>query len=211
MSTSSRSSISNQNLVIAGGNGGTPQDTIDQMRDLGLPVVAVYAADVNGVLSDIELIGRATGDSEAALELTESMRADFEMVEQATTDVERPRVFYETGDQPALYGVADDSFVAAMIELAGGDPITTGSTTVWEMPVEQLIDADPEVIVLGDSAYGVTAEVVAARPGWSDLTAVQDDAIYPIDDIVVTRSGPRLAEGLMALVEAIHPEIDLGG
>ena len=78
------------------------------------------------------------------------------------------------------------------------------------MPAEKLVDADPELIILGDSAYGVTAEAVAKRPGWSAITAVKTGAITGIDDIVVTRPGPRLVDGLRLLVAAIHPEIDLG-
>ena len=42
-----------------------------------------------------------------------------------------------------------------MIELAGGDPITTGSPTDFAISLEKLIEADPEVILLGDAAYGV--------------------------------------------------------
>ena len=64
-----------------------------------------------------------------------------------------------------------------MIELAGGDPITTGSAANWEISLEKLIAADPQVILLGDAAYGVTADAVAARPGWDVLTAVKDGAI----------------------------------
>ena len=199
----------NPDLVIVGSNGGTAQDAIDQLRNLNLPVLAVYATDVDAVLKDIELTGQATGDADAAKDLTASMRAQFDQVAAATRNVDKPRLFYETGNEPALYGVADDSFVTAMIELAGAQPITTGSTTVWEMPQEKLIDADPQVILLGDAAYGVSAADVAARPGWSTLTAVKDGAIFPIDDIVVTRPGPRLAAGLAALVAAIHPEIVL--
>ena len=196
-------------LVIAGGNAGTPDQAIEQMRRLELPVLVVYAEDVDGVFADIELIGDAVGRGEEAADLVASMRAGFDQVEAATSDVERPRVFYETGDQPAIYGVADESFIAAMLELAGGDPITTGSTTTWEMPQERLVEADPEVILLGDAAYGVTEESVAGRPGWADLTAVREGEIHPIDDIVVTRPGPRLLEGLHALVAAIHPETEL--
>lgn len=196
-------------LVIAGGNGGTPQDAIDKLRALDIPVLVVYAADVKGVLKDIELTGAAVGRPAEAAALAASMQAGFDQVAAATAGVATPRVFYETGDQPAIYGIADDSVYAQMIELAGGDPITTGSATNWEMSVEKLVAVDPELIILGDSAYGVTADAVAKRPGWADLTAVKAKAIKPIDDIIVTRPGPRLVDGLRLLVAAIHPEIVL--
>jgi iron complex transport system substrate-binding protein len=196
-------------LVIAGGSGATPPAAIDQLRALGVPVLVVYASDLAGALADIELTGAAVGRSEEARALTASMRDGLDAIADATADAPRPRVFYETGDQPSIYGIADDSVYAEMIELAGGTPITTGSPTNWEMSGERLIAADPEVIVLGDSAYGVTAEAVAARPGWANLTAVKENAIRPIDDILVTRPGPRLVEGLRLLVGAIHPELTL--
>lgn len=196
-------------LVIAGGSGGTPEDAIDRLRSLGVPVLVVYAATVDDVFEDIELTGAAVGRPDEAAELVAWMRRGFEDVAAATAAAPRPRVFYETGDQPAIYGIADDSVYAEMIELAGGSPITTGSSTNWEMPVEDLIAADPELIILGDAAYGVTAEAVASRPGWESMTAVRNDAIKPIDDIVVTRPGPRLVEGLRLLVAAIHPDVAL--
>jgi iron complex transport system substrate-binding protein len=118
-------------------------------------------------------------------------------------------VFYETGDQPSIYGIAQHSVYEQMITIAGGTPITTGSATSWEMPIEKLVQADPELIILGDSAYGVTADAVAKRPGWAELTAVKQNAIKGIDDIVVTRPGPRLADGLLLLANAIHPELGL--
>ena len=96
-----------------------------------------------------------------------------------------------------------------MITLAGGEPITTGSPTVFSIPLETLVAADPEVIVLGDAAYGATADQVAARPGWGGMTAVKAGAIRPVDDVVVTRPGPRLVEGLRALALAIDPEASL--
>jgi iron complex transport system substrate-binding protein len=196
-------------LVIAGGSGGTPKDAIDKIRTLGIPVLVVYAPDVAGVLTDIELTGAAVGRTAEAAALTTAMQAGFDQVAAATAGVKKPRVFYETGDQPSIYGIANDSVYARMIELAGATPITTGSATSWEMPTEKLIAADPELIILGDSAYGVTADAVAKRAGWAGLTAVKTKAIKPIDDILVTRPGPRLVDGLRLLVAAIHPELVL--
>lgn len=192
-------------LVIAGGNFFNDPAAIAQLRDLGIPVVVTYAADVEGVLRDVELIGTSVGAIEAAKELTASMREGFDQVAAAVADLPRPRVFYELDAFADIYTAADDSFVAGMITLAGGDPITTGSPTDFAISLERLIAADPEVIVLGDAAYGVTAEAVAGRPGWDIMTAVRDGAIRPANDVLVTRPGPRLVDGLRELARAIHP------
>jgi iron complex transport system substrate-binding protein len=196
-------------LVIAGGNSFNPPDKIAQLRTLGVPVLVLYAPDIPTVFTDIELIGAAVGKTPEAKDLTTSMQAGFDQIQAATTGLSKPRVFYELDASQKIYTAADKSFLAAMIELAGGDPITTGSTTNFEIPLETLITKDPEIILLGDAAYGTTAEVVEGRPGWNVMTAVKAKAIKPVDDVVITRPGPRLVEGLRALAAAIHPEANL--
>jgi iron complex transport system substrate-binding protein len=199
-------------LVIAGGNNFNPPEALDQLRSISsrrIPVLVVYAQDVAGVLADIELVGTAIGEGAAAARLAEAMRSQIDAIAAVTGSLARPRTFYELDATREIYGPADDSFVAQMVSLAGGDPITTGSPTVFSISLERLVGADPEVIVLGDANYGVTAADVAARPGWDDMAAVKAGAIRPVDDIVVTRPGPRLAEGLRALAGAIHPDATL--
>ena len=195
-------------LVFAGGNFFTPPDAIARMRELGLTVVVLYAPDVATVYSDIELIGTATGRGPEAAAITAEMRAGFDAVAAALADAPRPRVFYELdGSTGTIYGPADESFLAEMIELAGGDPVTTGSPDKYDISTERLIEADPEVILLADAAFGMTAEQVKARAGWDVLTAVKNDDIRPIDDQTVTRPGPRLVKGLELLAATIHPDV----
>ncbi|MFP5343642.1 MAG: ABC transporter substrate-binding protein [Candidatus Limnocylindria bacterium] len=201
-------------LVVAAGLGFTPPDAVAQLRDLGIPVVVVYAPTVEAVYADIELIGTAVGASEAATELTASMRAEIDAISSAVAAAGTPpRTFYEIGydgTTGAIYAPADDSFVAEMVLLAGGDAITTGDPNSYEIPLEVLISADPDVILLGVNAfYMPTAEEVAARPGWGVMTAVAGDAIRPVEDTVITRPGPRLAEGLRNLASAIWPDVTL--
>jgi iron complex transport system substrate-binding protein len=198
-------------LVIAGGNSFNPPDKIAQLRELKVPVLVVYAPDIDTVFTDIELTGAAVGKAEGAKDLTASMRAAFDQVGAATSGLDKPRVFYELDATREIFTAADDSFLANMIELAGGEPITTGSTTNFEIPLETLVTADPEVILLGDAAYGTTAEAVAARPGWNVMTAVKDGSIRPVDDVIITRPGPRLVNGLVALAQAIHPAAVIPG
>lgn len=197
-------------LVVAGGNAFNPPEAITRLRGLGIPVLVVYASDVAGVLKDIRLIGSAIGLSDAATAMTTTMQAGFDAVSAATAALPKPRTFYEldTSTGP-IYTVADASFTEEMITLAGGDPITTGSKTDFAIPLEKLIKADPELILLGDAAYGVTVVQVKARSGWNVMTAVKSGAIRPVDDLVITRPGPRLVEGLRSLATAIHPELVL--
>jgi len=193
-------------IVFAGGNFFTPPEAIERMRDLGLPVVVLYAATVDAVFEDIELIGQASGRSAEATEIVERMRAEFDAVEAAVAGLPKPRLFYELDATGAIYGPADNSFLAEMIELAGGDPITTGSADKFDISIERLIEQDPELILLADAPFGVTIEQVTARPGWDAMTAVKEGQIRPIDDQTVTRPGPRLFLGLQLLAATIHPD-----
>jgi iron complex transport system substrate-binding protein len=71
------------------------------------------------------------------------------------------------------------------------------------------VTLDPEVIVLGDAAYGICPDSVATRAGWAVMTAVRDGNVRPADDIIITLPGPRLGEGLAALALAIHPDAEI--
>ena len=196
-------------LVIAGGDNFNPPEAIKQLRDLGVPVLVVFAPDLDGALADIELIGRAVGRTDEAAAVNAEITAAFDEVKAATAGQTPVRTFYELDASQGYFGPAPDYFGTEMIRIAGGDPLTSGIDGVYQIQAEQILSFDPEVILLGDAAYGVTPEQVAARPGWDTLTAVRDGAVRPIDDVIVTRPGPRLADGIRALALAINPDLDL--
>ena len=92
--------------------------------------------------------------------------------------------------------------------MAGGQPVT-GDALTTSITLEALLAANPELILLGDAAYdpSITPESVAARPGWSAMSAVQTGrVVVMLEDPIITRPGPRIVGGLEALARAIHPE-----
>jgi iron complex transport system substrate-binding protein len=196
-------------LVIAGGSNFNPPEAIAKLRQLGVPVLVLFAPDLGTAIADIALIGRATGRSEQASEVNAAIRGAFEEVASATAGLPTPRVFYELDATNGFFGPAPDYFGTEMIRTAGGEPLTSGRPGVYQIEAEQIVAFDPEVILLGDAAYGVTPEQVAARPGWDVLAAVRNGDVRPIDDVIVTRPGPRLADGIRALALAIHPDLVL--
>ena len=173
----------------------------------GLRDVSIVPA---GVLVDLRLVGRAIGAEAAANGLADATAARVAQIRAAATGLgSSPRTFYEVDATKEIYGPARDSFLAQLIRDAGGDPVTSGDPSVWSISLERLVSADPQVIVLGDANYGTKPSDVKARAGWGTLSAVRSGAIRPIDDTIVTRPGPRIAEGLAALARAIHPDLTL--
>jgi iron complex transport system substrate-binding protein len=196
-------------LVLAAGNELTSSADIDALTELGVPVIALYPESLDEVSGDVQLVGEALNAQATAAEVTAGMAQTIAEVEAAVAGEEAPRTFYEVGVfEGTIYTAGKESFLASLIETAGGDPIT-GDAVTTAIALEDLVTADPELIVLGDAAYdaSITAETVAARDGWAGMTAVVDGRVVPLpEDILITRPGPRIVEGLEALARVIHPD-----
>ena len=193
-------------LVIAGGLGFTPPAAITQLRSLGIPVIVLYATSIKQALAGIRAVGTATGELQAATDLATSMQAEFDRLAGLTAGLAKPKVFYEIDATTDIYTVPADSLYSELLQLAGSDPITTDSS--YTISLEKVVAANPDVILLGDGGYTKPADVTA-RPGWSGIKAVVDGKIFPVEDTLVTRPGPRLVDGLKALIAALHPEVAL--
>ena len=200
-------------LVIAAGNEITPSSVIAQLQDLDLPVLVLYPETLDEVYADIDLVGTLLDAEDEAAELVAGMQERVDAVVEAVVDVDRPRTLYEVFyAEGSTYTAGDGSFLASLIDLAGGDPVTGDAQGL--IGSEDLVAADPQLILLGTASYDpsladpeAALAAVAARPGWADLAAVADGRVVPYtDDIVTTRPGPRIVDGLEALARAIHPD-----
>lgn len=200
-------------LVLAAGNELTPSAVIAQLEDLGLPVLVLYPESLDEVYADIRLIGQALDRSTEADALVEDMEAGVADVTAAVEGTDRPLTLYEVFHaEGTTYTAGDGSFLASLLDLAGAEPLTGDAQGVIDN--EALVAADPQLILLGAASYDpslgdpeTALETVRARPGWGELRAVQDGAVVPyLDDIVTTRPGPRIVDGLEALARAIHPD-----
>ncbi len=196
-------------LVLAAGNELTPTAIIDQIADLGVPVLVLYPESLDEVSANIEMVGMAVGRDGEAAALVGEMATRVEAVEEAVADLERPRTFYEVSVfEGTIYTAGERSFLASLIETAGGEPVT-GDALSTSIELEELVAADPELILLGDATYDptITPETVAQRQGWETMTAVDDGRVVVVsEDVVITRPGPRIVDGLEALARAIHPD-----
>ncbi len=186
-------------------------EQVQAMRDLGLTVfyVANPVSLPDGLFANIRTIGELTGRKTGAAELESSLRTRFEAVASRITGAaEKPLVFFELGaDDPASpYTAGPGTFIEMLITLAGGRNLAASLASEWpQISAEEIFRQDPDIILLGDTAFGTTPESVAERPGWGNLTAVKNGKVYPIDSDLVLRPGPRLIDGLETMVALFHP------
>jgi iron complex transport system substrate-binding protein len=193
-------------LVVSGGAGLTQGAAVEQLRRADIPVVVSYPTTVDKAIAGFRLLGQAVGAVDAGNKLADDTKARLdELAASVANETHKPRLFYEIDNTNGIFTPPANSIYGEMFKLAGADPISGDAN--YSISLEDLVAADPEVILLGDAAYGVKAEDVAKRPGWGDMTAVKQGNISPIDDIIVTRPGPRLVDGLQALIQAIQPQL----
>ncbi len=197
-------------LVIAG-EINTPEQ-VKAIEDLGLKVFYLSnPVKLESISAMITSVGVLTGRNTEAAELSAALEKRIKTVTDLVATVEeRPLVFYELdGTDPASpWTPGPGTFLSELITAAGGVNAGDALQSAWaQISSEQLLVQDPDIILLGDSIYGMTAEQVAARAGWSGLSAVQENRIYPFNDDLVSRPGPRLVDGLEELVKLIHPEL----
>jgi len=188
----------------------TPEQ-VNALEDLGITVYYLNNPHtLEEMYVNLEIVAQLTGREAEANILIESLKARVAAVDEKIAPLSsRPSVFYELdGTDPAKpYTAGKGTFITLLIDRAGGYNIASDIDGYPQLSLEQVVVADPAFIILGDSAYGVTPEIVAARPGWEDLRAVKNGQVYPFDDNLVSRPGPRLVDGLESLAKLLRPEL----
>lgn len=188
-----------------------PPELVKQLEDLGLTVYYLKnPTTIEGMYTNLEIVGQLTGHD--VTELVDSLKARVAAVDEKIAPLSsRPTVFYEidASDATKPYTYGPGTFGDLLIQRAGGENLVTlaGITDPYpQVSLEQVVATNPSIIILGDAVWGTTPESVKARAGWDVLDAVQNDQIFPFDDNLVSRPGPRLVDGLEQLAKLLHPD-----
>ena len=201
-------------LILA--TGGVQAETVGTLRDLGYKVLVLNPSNINGVLMNIELIGNATGKTAEAKALINDITSRMDaVVNKVANAASKPKVYYETWYDPtSLWTAGAKAWQNELIEKAGGVNIFADQQLdYFQSSAEAVIERNPDVILVPQEGMGkgepfwVSLDAVKARPGWSSISAVQNDRVVTVDSNTIARAGPRVADILEDLAEAFHPEL----
>lgn len=199
----------NPDIVFAHESGlGVGEAGLQQIRDSGVKVYVVKnAKDFNQTYTTIEEIGRATGKFEEAKKIVEDMKAKVEEVKEKVANVETKKtVFVETSDVPDIYTAGKGTFMQEIFDMVNAENIAADQEGWFKMESEEIVNRNPDVIIVMYSYVEGIVESVKARDGFDSITAVKNNEVVQVDENLTSRTGPRLAEGLEAVAKAIYPE-----
>jgi iron complex transport system substrate-binding protein len=188
----------------------TPEQ-VKQLENLGLTVYYLKnPLTLEEMYGNLDIVAQLTGHEQETAALIGSLKARVAAVDEKIAPISsRPNVFYELdGTDPAKpYTAGKGTFITQLIERAGGHNIASDLGGYPQMSLEQVVAADPAIIILGDARYGVSPESIAQRPGWGNISAVKNGQVLPFNDDLVSRPGPRLVDALEELAKLLRPEL----
>ena len=187
---------------------GVASGGFQQLRDAGVSVYVVKnATDFEETYATIETIGKATGKIEEAEKIVTDMKAKVEEVLAKTATVEnKKKVFVETSPAPEIYTPGKNTFMNQMLDMIGAENIAADQEDWFMMDPEEIVNRNPEVIVVMYDYIDTAVEDVYKRNGFDAITAVKEKAVVQVDENKTSRTGPRLADGLEEIAKAIYPE-----
>ena len=191
-------------VVISFDTGGV----VASLRKLGIRVLMQPAAvDLGQAYAQITQLGTLTGHLAKAKAVVASMKQRIAKILAASPKAAGLSVYHEL--EPDLYSATSKTFIGKIYQLFGlkniADAADATGSGYPKLSNEYIVASNPSLIVLADvRCCGQTPQTVAARPGWSDISAVRNHAIVRIDDSIASRWGPRVVNFVRAVAAAVR-------
>ncbi|WP_342528027.1 ABC transporter substrate-binding protein [Chryseomicrobium sp. FSL W7-1435] len=187
----------------------TAEAGLQPLQDAGVPIFVVgNAMSFDETYETIEAIGEVTGASEQATTIVEDMQAQVDAIATKLEDVEQQKtVFIESSGDPEIYTAGQGTLMQELLDRINAENVVADQEGWLMMNSEEIVSRNPDVILLTYNYIENAVDAVKTRPGFDQITAVQQDAVIQVNEDITTRPGPRLALALEELAKAVYPEV----
>jgi iron complex transport system substrate-binding protein len=181
-----------------------------QMAALKIPVLYdPAAANLRQAYGQYSSLGKVTGNVAGAKAEVQKVKAKIAHILSTTPRAPKGSTYYYELE-PTYYSVTSATFVGQLFGLLGLKSIADNAKGVAasggypQLSAEFILKANPTYVFLADTiCCKATAKTVAARPGWSALSAIKDGHVIGLNDDVASRWGPRVTILLQDAADAL--------
>jgi iron complex transport system substrate-binding protein len=178
--------------------------------------VAVFTFNQRSVVEILEMIltvSRIVDAKKKGEQLIDNLEKEMSAIAlSASRFATRPRVLFEEWHEPLISGIR---WVDELIEIAGGEPAFPELREHHNaknriLDSADVIARDPEVIIGSWCGRQVKKNLIRARAGWSNITAVRENQLYEIKSTYILQPGPAaLTEGLRQIHAILAHSLDV--
>ena len=174
----------------------------------GVQVTVFNQRSVAEIFSMMYQVAAMVGEAAQGLERIAAMQQGLDQMRAEVAALEaqgarRPRVFFEEWDVPHISAIR---WVSELMGIAGGDDIfpelaheSLGKNRIIADGFD-IVRRNPDIIIGSWCGKKFRPETVAARPGWAQVAAVRDGALFEIKSPLILQPGPAaLTDGVAAL------------
>lgn len=177
---------------------------IEPMTRLGVPVIVLMARSMPEVLSNLRLLGKATGQTQRGEDVADALQSRLDGVAAAHGGKRRPRVVMITGTvgNGLLLVARAKTYTGDAVRLAGGELALPDLQVLPQVSPEAVLAAQPDVLLFAGEQQAFDA--LLAGPAWRDLPAVRNGNAHVVSRSEFLIPGPRTVDGIEKLAARLR-------
>jgi iron complex transport system substrate-binding protein len=192
-------------LLVVWQSGNTARQ-LEQLKQLRIPMFYSEPRSFEQVATSVERLGALMGTGPAARQAATRFRGSVAGLKAQYGARAPVRMFYQVWDKP-IYTLSDGHIIGDAIRLCGGVNVFGAIKTVApSVGIEAVLEENPEAIFGAgqhDSAQDAGTGIGMWQP-YKRLLAVERGNLFRLPGVLLTRPGPRLAQGAALLCEKIE-------
>lgn len=181
--------------------------TVEQVSLLeqnGVKVITTNADSIPEVYQAIRLIGQVMGKNTEAEALITDMQTTFDDIAAKAEQTDKTIYFEVMPLEWGLWSAGANTFMQELAEICGMKNAFADLDGWQPISQEQVIERDPDYIVLVTGMGDTAVDEVMNRPGWQDIKAIRNGKVYNADFYTLTRPAPRLKDAAINLYNFLY-------
>ena len=180
------------------------EEQVNLLEQNGVKVIGTDANSIEEVYENVRLLGVVMGKEAEAEAIVADMQATFADIAAKSEKTDKTIYFEVMPLEWGLWSAGTGTFMHEMAEICGMKNAFADIEGWQAVSQEQVIERDPDYIVLVTGMGEAAPDEVKARDGWAEMKAIKNDAILNADSYAMTRPAPRLAEAVVDLYNFLN-------
>lgn len=184
------------------------KEQVELLEQNGVAVVTINADSIAEVYEAIRLIGQVMGKNAEAEAVVADMQATFDDIAAKCEKTEKTIYFEVMPLEWGLWSAGTGTFMHELAEICGMQNAFADIEGWQAISQEQVIERNPDYIVLVTGMGETAVDEVMSREGWGEMKAIKNGDVYNADSYAMTRPAPRLMEAVIDLYNFLYDIVE---